>query len=232
MSYPKNPNTIVVKNKYYPNGLSELDVWNYYQKIKPIILKETMGRNIMFMIMTEENKAIIKRKDKDGKTIRLLPKNYDDLITGRTVSIHSGMNGYESFGIIDIDISETTSFDKAKKAAFDVYNFVIDKLPIVSSAKIRFTGKSSFHIVCEFNKKMKVDAMKFLIEKFLRQSDLSRIYTINEKRRTGIVNLDLDRNCYNCNYITLGSLSILGLRCMEVPYNSLMGFHPNEATIK
>ena len=34
MGYPKNPDSIVLKNKYYPNGLKEIDIWNYYQKNK------------------------------------------------------------------------------------------------------------------------------------------------------------------------------------------------------
>jgi hypothetical protein len=34
------------------------------------------------------------------------------------------------------------------------------------------------------------------------------------------------------NYITLDSLSVMGLRCMEVDYNNLMSFDPRKAMIK
>ena len=86
--------------------------------------------------------------------------------------------------------------------------------------------------MCEFGRKMKIDAIRYLLEKFLRQSDLAKVYTIESKRRPGIPNLDLAPNKYRGNYITYNSLSILGLKCIEVSYNSLMSFNPSNARIK
>lgn len=230
MSKPVNPETIVIKNKYYPKGLREIDIWNYYQKAKPQILKETIGKQIMFAIMTDVNKPVIRRKGKTG-TYKLEPKNYDELITGRTAAIYSEMASVERFGIIDIDIDPNEQFRWAKQAATDTYEFVMDKMPIVRTASIRFTGKTSFHIICDFGRRMKVDSVRFLLKKFLLDSDLSKIYTIDEKRRIGVVNLDLSPNKYRGAYITLNSLSIIGLRCMEVPYQKLMSFNERNATI-
>jgi hypothetical protein len=230
MGYPKNPETIVVKNKFYPRGITEKMVWDYYQKVKTSLLKEVYNRDLMFFIMVEENKPIIKRKLHD-KFIRLQPSNYDTLITGRTVSIHSAMKAYEDFGIIDIDIDPSDGFRWARKVTLDVYDFVMDKMPIVRSAQIRFTGKQSFHIVCNFNRKMKIDNIRHLLGTFLRQSDLAKVYTIEGKRRPGIPNLDMAPNKIRGNYITLNSLSIWGLKCMEVPYNKLNSFDPRKAII-
>lgn len=231
MAYPKNPDTIVIKNAYYPQGLTELDIWEYYQSYKGSILNETRNRDVMFAIMTEVNKPVLKRKGSGGKYIRLTPQNYDETITGRTVAIYSTMTMYEQFGIIDIDIDPSDGFRWAIKATKDVYDFVIDKMPIVKSASIRFTGKSSFHVFCDFGRKLKIDTMKFMIEKFLRNSELSKSYTIEAKRRRGIPNLDLSPNKLNGAYITLNSLSLLGLKCVEVPYNKLMSFNPTMARI-
>lgn len=230
MSYPKNPGTIVVKNKYYPGGINELMIWEYYQKVKVPLIKEVYNRDLMFFIMVDINKPIIKRKLKN-KYIRLQPSNYDEMITGRTVSVHSAMKAYEEFGIIDIDIDPRDGFAWAKKVTGDVYDFVMDKMPIVRSVQIRFTGKQSFHIVCNFNRKMKIDSIRFLLRRFLQQSDLSRVYTIEGKRRPGIPNLDMAPNKLHGNYITLNALSILGLRCMEVPYRELNSFDPRKAII-
>ena len=108
----------------------------------------------------------------------------------------------------------------------------MDKVPIVTTASIRFTGKTSFHIFCEFGRKLKIDAIRFLLGKFLRQSDLAKVYTIEAKRRPGVPNLDLAPNKYRGNFITLHSLSIWGLKCMEVPYTSLASFDPSKARIK
>ncbi len=231
MSYPKNPNTIVIQNKFYPKGLTELDIWNYYQKVKPNILKTLQNKDVMFFIMVDKNKAIVRRR-LDNKVIRLKPNNYDQIITGRTVSLHSGMSAYETFGIIDVDIESNDGFRWAKEATYRVYDYVMDKMPIVRSASIRYTGKQSFHIKCEFGRKMKIDVIQFLIKKFLLNSELSKIYTINQKRRSGVPNLDLSPNKLRGNYIALDSLSIWGLRCMEVDYVNLVVFDPRKALIK
>jgi len=230
MSYPEHPETIILKNAFYPKGLREIDVWNFYQKMKPVILRETMNRDVMFFIMVDVNKPIVRRRGSSGY-IRLTPKNYDTIITGRTISIHSAMDRAEQFGIIDIDIDPRDGFKWAKKVTADVYDFVMEKMPVVKTATIRFTGKTSFHIVCDFGRKMNIDSIKFLLEKFLRESELSRVYTVGGKRTMGVPNLDLGSNCVKCNYITLGSLSVLGLQCLEIEYSKLMRFDPRRARI-
>lgn len=231
MSYPKNPNTIVIQNKFYSKGLTELDIWNYYQKVKPNLLKNLQNRDVMMFIMVDKNKAIVRRR-LDNKVIRLKPNNYDQIITGRTVSLHSGMSAHESFGIIDIDISPNDGFRWAKEATNRVYNYVMDKMPVIRSASIRYTGKQSFHIKCDFGRKMKTEVIQFLIKKFLLNSELSKIYTIDQKRRSGVPNLDLSPNKFRGNHITVDSLSIWGLRCMEVDYVNLRSFDQREALIK
>jgi len=231
MSRPENPETIVIKNKYYPQGLREIDVWEYYQKVKPKILNETRNRDLMFMIMVDVNKPII-RKKLGASTIRLTPQNYDQIITGRTVAIYSTMTATEEFGIIDIDIDPSDGIRWANKAAFDVYDFVMDHVPLIRSAVIRFTGKTSYHIICDFQRKMKIDVVRFLLRKFLADSKLANSYTIQSKRRAGVPNLDLAPNKIRGNYITLHSLSILGLQCMDVPYNKILRFDPMSARIK
>jgi hypothetical protein len=131
MSYPENPETIIVKNKFYPRGLREIDVWNHYQKVKRQLLLETKNLDLMFIIMTDVNKPVIRRRGRSG-TIRLTPQNYDEIITGRTISIHNSMGSISTFGIIDIDVDPRDDFRWAIKAAKDTYDFVMDKMPIVN----------------------------------------------------------------------------------------------------
>jgi hypothetical protein len=107
----------------------------------------------------------------------------------------------------------------------------MDKMPIVRTATIRFTGKSSFHVVCDFGKRLKIDVVRFMFDKFLRQSDLAKVYQIGGKRTRGIPNLDFAPDKFRGNFITLNSLSILGLRCMEVSFSQLQSFNPNKARI-
>lgn len=231
MSFPQNPKTIVLKNQLYPRGLTEADIWNYYQSVKGSLLNSTRNRDVAFRIMVDVNKPVWRKKGKGQNYIRLTPQNYDEVITGRTVAIYSTMGMYEDTGIIDIDIDPRDGFRWAKQATSNVFDFVMDKMPIVQTASILFTGKTSFHVICKFNQKMKIDTMRFMLQRFLRNSELSKVYTIEAKRRAGIPNLDLSPNKLNGNYITKDSLSILGLRCMEVPYTKLAGFDPRMARI-
>ena len=229
MGAPQNPNTVVIRNKFYPKGLTEQEVWDYYDKNRYKLLDETKNKNLAVVIMVDENKPVI-RKNVGGRPIRLTPQNYDKLVNGRTVTFYSEMRPYEQYGIIDIDTDD--GFEWAKKYTAAVYDYVMDEMPLVKKAQIRYTGKTSFHIICDFGKKMKTEVIYFLLEKFLRNSDLAKVYTIERKRRPGVPNLDLSPNKLRGNYITLHSLSVVGLRCMEVPYNKLKSFKQNDARIK
>ena len=65
MSIPQHPDKIMVKNQFYPEGLKEIDIWNYYQKYKPLILRETLGRELIIFFSTDVNKTIVVRKYKE-----------------------------------------------------------------------------------------------------------------------------------------------------------------------
>ena len=211
MSIPQNPQTIVVQNQYYPEGLKEIDVWNYYQKNKNLILKEIIGREVMIFFSTDINKTVVIRNIK-GTPIRITPSTYDTIISGRTLVIYSTMKRIEEFGIVDIDVAD---FDIAKRSAQEVYDEML-KAPFIRDIKIRYTGKESFHIVCYFKRSLYIDRARLLLKEFLKKSNLSNDYDIEHKRRKGIPNLDLSPNKYKGAFITLGSLSSLGLRCVEV----------------
>ncbi len=226
MSIPQHPDKIMVKNQFYPEGLKEIDIWNYYQKYKSLILRETLGRELIIFFSTDVNKTIVVRKYKD-KLIRLNPSNYDTIISGRTLSLHCGMHRAENFGLIDLD---TDDFDMAKEAVLDVYP-VMERAPFIDNVRVRFTGKTSFHIVLDFKRPLIIDRAKILIKNFLNESSLSDKYDIEHKRRKGVVNLDLAPNKYRGGYITLGSLSVLGLRCMEISLRSVSRFRKESATI-
>ena len=71
-----------------------------------------------------------------------------------------------------------------------------------------------------------------MLRKFLQTSELAKAYTVESKRRSGVPNLDLSPNKVRGNYITLHSLSLIGLKCMNVNYNELSKFDPRKARIK
>lgn len=224
MSYPEHPDTIIVKNEFYPDGLREIDIWNYYQKVKGPLLQQVINKDLMFFIMVDVNKDIVLRKGRETRFLRLNSKNYDTVITGRTASIHSTMKQSENFGIIDID---TDDFDEAKLAALKVYNYMTKSY----NTSIRFTGKNSFHIICGFNREKNIDDIKYEFQNHLRKSDLIKDYTVLYKRTKSIPNLDLAPNKFRGGYITLYSLSTIGLKCIEVDPRRIMSFRKELAKI-
>jgi hypothetical protein len=228
MTYPQNPESILLQNKYYPKGLKEIDVYNYYQKNKPRILQQTMGRDLMFWVIIEVNKSIVQRKGQETNFIRLNLHNYDQVMHPRVISIHSTMKRSDDIGIIDVDSDD---WDEAKQATIDTYEYVIQKFPIVNSVEIRYTGKTGFHIFCKLNRSVNVDTTRFLFKKFLDESPLVKKYTVEHKRSPGVVNLDLAPNKFRGPYITLHSLSIWGLKCMNIDHSDVYKFDPYHARI-
>lgn len=229
MGYPEHPYTIILKNKFYPNGLREVDIWEYYQRIKIPLLREVQNRDLMLMVMVETNKPVIIRKGKATQFIRLNSRNYDQFMHGRVISIYSTMRRAEDNAIIDIDCD---NFRKAQVAAIQTYEFAITQLPMVRTVKIKFTGKESFHICCKLGKKYNIDSIRMLLRKFLLESDLVKKYTIEHKRIRGVPNLDLSPNKFKGAYITLHSLSMIGLKCMEIDHGRVLSFDPHQAKIQ
>lgn len=227
MSVPQNQETIVIKNKFYPTGLKEIDIWNYYQTNKVNLLKETMGKSLIVFFAIDVNKFIVMRKNKSKGLIRLTPSDYDTIVSGRTISFHNTMNRFSDYGIVDID---TDDFEKAKDLTLELYE-LFNKQRYVKNVKIVYSGKESFHLRINFNTEYKIEYIKYKIEKTLTTSNLKYAVTIKTKKSRDIPNLDLQRNIYNAGHIALGSLSVDGLKCMEVPKNKLKMFRKEDAKI-
>jgi len=231
MSYPRHPEAILVKNEYYPNGLKEIDVWNYYQAVKDKLILETSGRDLMIFIAIDVNRTTVLRRGKTTSFVRLNRSNFDDVFHPRMLSIHSTMHSTEPFGIVDID---GTDFKKNRQATIDTCDYIDSKLPFVDSSWVKFTGKNSFHIICNFKRDMDVDRARLMFRRYLENSELNRNYIIDQMRRVdkSVPNLDLSSNKYRGGFITLHSLSTIGLRSMKVDASKVRSFKKEDAIIK
>lgn len=218
---PEHPNTIVVKNEFYPKGITQQQIYDYYILHKKDILKSIDNREIIIFFATDTNDFIVKRRDSEG-FLKLNSQNYEKIISGRTISIHVSMEQKESFGIIDID---TNDFNKAKKVTAEVYDYLFQYNKDIS---IRFTGKSSFHIIYNFKEKRNIEAIKNYLINILES--FSKKYHIGIGQRANI-GLDLSPNKIRGGFIPLYSLSILGLRCINVSRQKLESFRREDAKI-
>lgn len=228
-SYPDNPETVVISNRFYPYGLTEKDIYRYYIANKNIILKYTDNREVMLFLAPKTNEFVVKRKI-NNSFIKLNNSNYEKIITGRTVSIHSTMNRREKFGIIDVDYH---SVQVSKECTRDIYHYLNKNIDFIKSLKIFYTGKDAFHIHCMFDKYYNIDKIrKLLFDSLIKSDYLKTNYTIGKTRNPEKPNLDLSSNKYRGGFITPYSLSTYGLRCIDVDISELMSFTKGMARIK
>jgi hypothetical protein len=180
--------------------------------------------------MTELNKPIIRRKMGQNGFIKLTNENYDKIVTGRTITIYSTMNAMEKIGIVDIDCID---WNVAKLSTLKLYEFILNRVPVIKKVKIRYTGKNSFHLICDFGKNMNIDTIRYLLKKSLNDKEVLKDFTLEEKKPIDrkIPNIDLSPNKVNGAFITNYSLSVVGLKCLEIDYSDLMKFQRNYAKI-
>jgi uncharacterized protein YnzC (UPF0291/DUF896 family) len=152
--FPNNPQTIILRNKYYPKGLPEDTIYKHYIKNKNKILAYTQDRYIMFRIAIDTNKTIIRRNFKDGKII-LTNDNYEKIITGRTLVLYPTMKELENICIVDIDGED---FSKNKEDTMFIYDYLL-KVGFKNQT-IYYTGKRSFHIIVHLKGKENISSIR------------------------------------------------------------------------
>ena len=103
MSKPSNPYEIVIKNRFFPDGVTEQDLYQYWIKKKFEILRNLEGSRSIFYINGDLDKLIVRRYLKANEQIKLIPENYDNVVTGRTVGILRVFDERSDFGIVDVD---------------------------------------------------------------------------------------------------------------------------------
>mgnify|MGYP005725484761 CR=1 FL=1 len=221
-SYPEK---VILKNKFYPKGLTENQIYNYYISQKTSILSQVKNRELMFFLQLEDEQ-IVKRKDSKGKYLKLTPNNYEQLIHGRVLSIHGTMRKNEEFGIVDID---SDNFRRSRRTTAKIYDYLKQSSKI-KKIVIRYTGKDSFHLICYFRNKKHIDNIRILLKKFLIHKKSKQI-DVSFSRSPGKTNLDLSPNKFRGGFILSNALSVMGLRCLEVSRGELMNFQKSHAII-
>ena len=191
-------NELILKNEYYPNGLNELDIYNYYQHNKELILRGAFQKRLFLFLFTKLNEYIVIRKLKD-QYIRLNTDNYNSIFNGRVVSASIESEDDTNHIIIDIDVDKNVNERTKKSFANEVSIFLANKYKNneIESIKI-FSSANSYHVHAFLNYKTNREELKDDIidslDKYLPD------YRVNKKGKTNIPNLDLtpmnNRNGY------------------------------------
>lgn len=213
-------NKILIKNKYYRDGLLEKTVLHYYLKNKKEILKEINNRPIVLVICTDVNTFVFKRKD-ENELIFLNNKNYEHYIKDRVISLFVELGSPTNLWCIDIDPGSKVPESKLKNAVGDAVGFFenLEEMGWLKRNGIRVISTSSgYHVFGTMKRKDTYENNLQNILYFLEP--YSKKYTIN-KRRTNENEIIFDlavmrrRGCHVVPY----SLNRNGLICTDVTNN-------------
>jgi len=226
---PTNPDTIVIKNEYYPSGLTQKMVWDHYQNNKIKLLRELANRVAILFIFINENDYIIRRFI-DYKLIYITPKNYNYIISGRTVSISVETPDKLDYFCLDIDPVKSVTEDEKKEAV----KHVIDLYTSISQVtRIRVVSTSSgYHVYGYLKTKMDNSvAINFLRKKMLM--NFSDTYGIGERRKNtkNKIVIDFTPMYHRGSHVVPFALNRNGLMCMDITKN-WESFNRKESVIK
>lgn len=223
----KHPESILIKNEYYPNGLTSGKIYNYYLKNKDKIVK-SINNNfcILFMVPTTPNKIVVKRKNHD-RSIMINRNNYDEIISQKVLSIGVEMSNYSKNIIIDIDADDNTTEKEKKIAVYDLLNYSNSFKDIISY-KVLSTS-TGYHIDFEIKEITNIDRLRKSVIKNLENKFGDRYY-INRRGVSGI-NFDLSPMYFKAGRIVEHVLNRNGLICMDVT-KKLDKFERNDSILK
>ena len=213
MGAPKHPDTIIIKNKYYPNGMNQQKIWDYYQSNKMKIIKACSGSPVILFIYLDGGIMIVKRRTKLGP-ILLTKDNYNNILHGRVVSLSMEIKSPTNYWCIDIDRPKNIKMQNIKECVNDIINFYKeDKL--VKNYKV-FLSANSFHVYGYLNFPIDIDTARRVLEKKLMYKFTK--YAIN-KKGTNLINLDFSPMYPMGSHPVPYALSRNGLIYMDVTKN-------------
>ena len=214
MGYPDNPNTIVIKNKYYPRGLTELQIWKHYNKYKNDIISFINGRPVILFVFIDINKWIVRRK-KENNFFTLNKNNFDFIINGRTVSISVEQLRNIDYFCIDIDAGQNVNEKYKKLCVQDIVGYLSTN-SIVNDIRV-FCSAKSYHIHGILKQRMNIDTVRSVLS-----TEMSLLFAdkflINERNSLGDdnINIDLSPIYYRGSHPVPFSLSKNGLVYMDI----------------
>ena len=220
-SAPTNPFDVVVKNKFYPSGLREIDIYKYYMKNQSNILKWIENRRVAFRIQVDRKSSIIRRKVK-GSPIKLTAKNFPTLINGRTNIIYVENSTSTNYFVIDIDLGPNLNMKHAIATSKFLLQEFGGKYEILTSSPL------GVHYIGYVNRRQNINRLREKI-RILLESKIDTLnslsnnieYQVNIKgRKPNTINFDLSTMYERSLHIAKFSLTKEFLICNN-PENGL-----------
>lgn len=168
--FPSHSETLIIKpNKYYEKGLTEQNIWDFYDKVKYKLFKQLKGRTTLLKIQLP-GKLIIKRNDKNGRPFQIKSlKDIDRLNSGRTVEWHIVIDKpITKWFWVDIDAHKNYSFKKTKRLAEYIKN-ILNKYLNPKWIKVKYSGSRGWHILGRLRKNKNVNRLRNEIIKIMEE---------------------------------------------------------------
>lgn len=226
MAAPKNPNTIIIQNSYYPKGLTEGKIYEYYMRNKESIIKEINGRFVLVFLVPKKNESVVLR-NRGGNEILLNRLNYDEVISGRTISISVERGSQIDYFCVDIDGGKSVKEQQLKRAVDDVCRGPIQ---IVAPRRRVSSTASGYHVYLYLKKSMSIEAAHKTLKSLL-QSTFGDKYNITGKPpKPNEIKLDISPTTNRGSHTVIGALCRNGLACKDVT-NTISRFNRKQAII-
>jgi hypothetical protein len=155
----ENPNTIIIqKNKYYKNGLKEIDIYNYYQKNKEKILKsvdEQPLSKIVIFIQLDDGRIIVRKENLD------IHNNFNKVLHPRVIGLTKLMVSPTNLIVIDIDAKgDNIAEDEKKKSLLNLIN-----LNLLNSKLYKILNSSTgYQVFFKLDKEYDIDKLRELVK--------------------------------------------------------------------
>ena len=233
--FPSHPKNIVIpRNEYYPKGLTEEDVWNYYNSVRNKILPYLKGQPVMLVLNADGE--VYKRHDKDPESFIDIntEKEFDRFNNGRVLEFHKVLEDTSNYGFVDVDPREDVPFDKVKEVTGMLYD-LLSSLPEVEEVDLIYSGGRGFHLYPKYRSYKDVDGLRRELRDILEAFANSVDANLTTHRTTSSDQIRLDVSTLK----STGSLRAVyslngrtGLRCIPVSRRDLDDFEKEDAKIK
>ncbi|MFW6001791.1 MAG: hypothetical protein ACOCQD_00465 [archaeon] len=151
-----------------------------------------------------------------GKFFTINEKNFDKLISGRTISMAVEQGKKADYWLIDIDHPVDSTENDKKMVLEDVLNFVKVQ-PSIKRTRVATTS-TSYHVYGYLKQKMDINTTRKSLEHLLK-SHFGNKYYVNKKGKKDRFNLDLSSMTPRGGHTVIGALNRNGLKCIDITNN-------------
>lgn len=185
MPSPRDPDKIVFRNSVYPIGLTSNDLYSYYIRHKQTILKEAEGKKILLFNSFEPGKNLtIIRNTPEGLPLILRKNNFEQIISGYTISISMETPDITDYMVVDIDYNGRVQESQLKNAAMDIF-LMFSKKAIMESSRIT-NSSTGYHVYGYLKREMNIDKARDTLMGMLRGTFTNKYGIGRTSTRPGI----------------------------------------------